>query len=122
MTYEYTDDMDALRVTFEDMLTEIDDLERELSEADDAIMELYNEANDLERELRLTREAFDQAMFDAEEDYIDLEQELNALAADYNELYDAATEPVIDPDFDDEQWDLFNVEGILLTHFSPTRN
>ena len=115
MTYEYTDDMDALRVTFEEMLSEIDDLRGELSEADDAIMELYTEANDLERELHLLREEYHQAMFDAEEDYIALEQELNALAADYNELYDAATEPVLDyDDEDDDQWELFHVTGVSI--------
>lgn len=113
MTYEYTDDMDALRVTFEEMLSEIDDLRSELSEADDAIMDLYHEANDLERELHLLREQFDQDLFDAEEDYIALEQELNALARDYNELYDAAVEPVSDG-FDDDQWDMFEITNICF--------
>lgn len=113
-TYDYTgDDQLALRETFLEMIDEIDYLRGELSEADDALVELYNEANDLERELHLLREHFDQAMFDAQEDYIALEQQLNALAVDYCELYDAAVEPV--SEYDDEvQWDMFELTGITL--------
>ena len=111
-TYDYTgDDQLALRETFLEMIDEIEHLRSELGEADDAIMDLYHEANDLERELHLLREHFDQALFDAQEDYIALEQQLNALAADYCELYDAAVEPVADLD---EDWDLFEVSGITL--------
>ena len=113
-TYDYTgDDQLALRETFLEMIDEIEYLRGELSEADDALVELYNEANDLERELHLLREHFDQSLFDAEEDYIALEQELNALARDYNELYDAAVEPVAEYD-DDTQWDMFELTGITL--------
>lgn len=107
MSYDYqNEDMDALRATFEDMIDEIADLRIELSEADDAIMELYHEANDLERELHLLRERYHQDMFDAQEDMIELERE-------YNALYDATVEAV-HPDFDEDQWDLFEVTNITF--------
>ena len=80
MSYNYqNDDMDALRVTFEDMMFEIETLKDDLDDADDAIVELYNEANDLEAELDRYREHHHQVVFDMEEDYIELER-------DYNEL------------------------------------
>lgn len=115
MKYDYQDDnMEALRLTFEEMIDEIADLRSKLSEADDSITELYHEANDLERELRLLRERYDQDMFDAQEDMIELERSYNSLVDDYNALYDAATEAVVDPDFDDDQWDIFEVSKITI--------
>ena len=76
MSYNYqNDDMDALRVTFEEMLEDIHALQQEISileqehedemsEADDAIVELYNEANELEAELNRYREHHHQVVFD----------------------------------------------------------
>ena len=110
MSYNYqNDDMDALRVTFEDMIFEIESLKNDLAGADDAIMDLYNEANDLERELHLLREHHEQSMFDATEDYIELEREYNELAAQFAELFDEVN-PV--PEYDENQWDFFEVNAI----------
>ena len=45
MNYNYqSDDMDALRVTFFSMLEDINDLRQSLSDADDANLELYDDA------------------------------------------------------------------------------
>lgn len=113
MKYTYqNDDMDALRVTFEEMIDEIADLRNQLFEGDEALITLYNEANDLERELHLLREQYDQDMFDAEEDLIELEQAYNLLVRDYNELID----DTIDEDFDEseDQWELFHVTGVTF--------
>ena len=81
MSYNYqNDDMDALRVTFEDMMFEIENLKDELDDADEALVELYNEANELEEELDRYRAHHHQVVFDMEEDYIDLERDYNELA------------------------------------------
>jgi len=48
--YIYSDNADALRQSFEDMLDEIADLRGQLSSGDVAIVELFHEANDLEAE------------------------------------------------------------------------
>ena len=82
------DDMDALRVTFEDMMFEIETLKDDLTDADDANLELYDEANELEAELDRLREMYDQDMFDAAEDYVELERSYNQLADKYIDLHD----------------------------------
>ena len=110
MSYDYqTDDMDALRITFEDMLFEIESLKDSLDDADEAIVELYHEANDLERELDRLRAHHHQVVFDMEEDYIELERDYNRLAEEFSELYDEVNPT---PDFDDGNWDLFEITGI----------
>lgn len=125
MSYNYqNDDMDALRVTFEDMLEDIHALQQEISileqehedemaAADDAIVELYNEANELEAELARLREHHHQVVFDMEEDYIDLERDYNELATQFGELFDEVN-PI--PDFDDneDQYDLFEVTHVTF--------
>jgi|DEB0MinimDraft_6_1074348.scaffolds.fasta_scaffold45032_2 predicted nucleic acid-binding Zn-ribbon protein len=77
--YAFTDsDAEALRQTFEDMLEEIHDLQAKLVDADNANLELYDDANQLEAQLIRLRQAYaemDQALFDLTEDYVDLEQE-----------------------------------------------
>jgi len=89
MSYNYqSDDMDALRVTFISMLEDINDLRQSLSDADDANLELYDEANELEAELDRLREMYDQDMFDAAEDYVELERSYNQLADKYIDLHD----------------------------------
>ena len=82
------DDMDALRVTFEDMMFEIETLKDDLTDADAANLELYDEANELEAELDRLREMYDQDMFDAAEDYVELERSYNQLADKYIDLHD----------------------------------
>lgn len=82
------DDMDALRVTFEDMMFEIETLKDDLTDADYANLELYAEANELEAELGRLREMYDQDMFDAAEDYVELERSYNQLADKYIDLHD----------------------------------
>ena len=123
MSYDYqTDDMDALRITFEDMLEDIHALQQEISileqehedemaEADEAIVKLYNEANELEAELGRLRAHHHQVVFDMEEDYIELQREYNALELEFNEMLDEL-DPI--PDFDDDQWELFHVTGVSL--------
>lgn len=125
MSYNYqNDDMDALRVTFEEMLEDIHALQQEISileqehedemsEADDAIVELYNEANDLEAALDRYREHHHQVVFDMEEDYINLERDYNVLAQQFGELFDEVN-PI--PDFDDDdQFEIFEVTSISFT-------
>jgi chromosome segregation ATPase len=125
MSYNYqNDDMDALRVTFEDMLEDIHALQQEISileqehedemtAADDAIVELYNEANELEAELDRLREHHHQVVFDMEEDYIDLERDYNELSTHFGELFDEVN-PI--PDFDDDdQLEIFEVTSISFT-------
>lgn len=77
--YAFTDsDAEALRQTFEDMLEEIHDLQAKLVDADNANLELYDDANQLEAQLIRLRQAYaevDQALFDLTEDYVELEQE-----------------------------------------------
>lgn len=77
--YAFTDnDAEALRKTFEDMLEEIHDLQAKLVDADNANLELYDDANQLEAQLIRLRQAYaemDQALFDLTEDYVELEQE-----------------------------------------------
>jgi chromosome segregation ATPase len=123
MSYDYqTDDMDALRITFEDMLEDIHALQQEISileqehedemaEADEAIVKLYNEANELEAELGRLRAHHHQVVFDMEEDYIELQREYKALELEFNEMQDEL-DPI--PDFDDDQWELFHVTGVSL--------
>lgn len=115
MFYKYqVDDMDALRDTFENMLEEIDDLKMDLDAADVALVQLYNEANDLEAELNRVRDEYDQLLFDTHEDALEQDRRYNALVADYNTLYDAAVESV-HPDFDDgdEVWELYHATGTV---------
>jgi chromosome segregation ATPase len=125
MSYNYqNDDMDALRVTFEDMLEDIHALQQEISileqehedemaTADDAIVELYNEANELEAELDRLHEHHHQVVFDMEEDYIDLERDYNELSTQFGELFDEVN-PI--PDFDDDdQFEIFEVTSISFT-------
>jgi len=89
MKYVYqTESMDALRLTFEQMLEEIDRLNEELGRADEANLELYDEANELEAALDRLRETYEQDMFDAAEDYLDLERSYNVLSDQYVDLYD----------------------------------
>lgn len=111
MKYTYQDDdMSSLRRTFEDMIDEISTLRGQLSEGDDTIMELYNEANDLEDQLFRLREHHSQSMFDAEEDYLELERDYNELAEQFTSLFDEV-HPI--PDFDDDdQFDIFEVTSI----------
>lgn len=114
MSYNYqNDDMDALRVTFEDMMFEIENLKDELDDADEAIVELYNEANELEAALDRYREQHHQVVFDMEEDYIDLERDYNELSKQFGELFDEVN-PI--PDFDDadDQYDIFEVTSITF--------
>ena len=112
MSYDYqTDDMDALRITFEDMLHEIEFLKNSLDTADDVIVELYDEANELEAELDRLRAHHHQVVFDMEEDYIELQREYKALELEFNEMLDEL-DPI--PDFDDDQWELFHVTGVSL--------
>ena len=124
MSYNYqNDDMDALRVTFEDMLEDIHALQQEISileqehedemaTADDAIVELYNEANELEAELDRLREHHHQVVFDMEEDYIDLERDYNELSTQFGELFDEVN-PI--PDFDDDdQFEIFEVTHVTF--------
>ena len=124
MSYNYqNDDMDALRVTFEDMLEDIHALQQEISileqehedemtAADDAIVELYNEANELEAELDRLREHHHQVVFDMEEDYIDLERDYNELSTQFGELFDEVN-PI--PDFDDDdQFEIFEVTHVTF--------
>jgi len=77
--YAFNDsDAEALRKTFEDMLEEIHDLQAKLVDADNANLELYDDANQLEAQLIRLRQAYaemDQALFDLTEDYVELEQE-----------------------------------------------
>ena len=139
MSYDYqTDDMDALRVTFEGMLEDIQAMEVEIAmlqeehdnemfEADEAIVKLYNEANDLEAEVHALedhierlRAEYDQVIFDQQEDYIDLQQEYNALARDFNELFDEMSWEahnglsLFDELEDEDQWELFHATGISI--------
>lgn len=125
MKYSYqTEDMDALRLTFERMIEEIDQLNEALDNGDEAIMELYNEANDLEQKLNHLRGEYDQAMFDATEDYVELERDVaywkeayDNVVADYNTLWEALHNDSYDPlqfDGDDEKWELFHATGISL--------
>ena len=89
MKYTYqNEDMDALRLTFEEMLHEIEFLKAALDNADEAVIELYEEANDLEARLNRLREEYDQDMFDAAEDYVELERSYNILAEQYVDLHD----------------------------------
>ena len=139
MSYDYqTDDMDALRTTFEDMLEDIHELQQEISileqeyedemvRGDEAILKLYNEANDLEAEVHALedhierlRAEYDQVIFDQQEDYIDLQQEYNALARDFNELFDEMSWEahnglsLFDELEDEDQWELFHATGISI--------
>ena len=89
MPYTYqNEDMDALRLTFEEMLYEIEFLKTALDNADAANIELYDEANELEDALERLREEYDQDMFDAAEDYVELERSYNILAEQYVDLHD----------------------------------
>ena len=106
------DDMDALRVTFEDMMFEIETLKDDLNDADDAIVELYNEANELEAELDRYRAHHHQVVFDMEEDYIELERDYNELSKQFGELFDEVN-PI--PDFDDDdQFEIFEVTSVTF--------
>lgn len=114
MSYDYqTDDMDALRTTFEDMMFEIESLKDSLDDADEAIVELYHEANELEAELDRLRAHHHQVVFDMEEDYIELQREYKALERDFNEMLDEL-DPIPDFDEDGDQWELFHVTGVSL--------
>ena len=114
MSYNYqNEDMDALRVTFEDMMFEIENRKDDLDDADDAIVELYNEANELEAELDRYREHHHQVVFDMEEDYIELERDYNELSKQFVELF-YEVNPI--PDFDDaDQFEIFEVTSISFT-------
>ncbi len=114
MSYDYqTDDMDALRITFEDMMLEIESLKDSLDDADEAILELYYEANDLEAELDRLRAHHHQVLFDMEEDYIELQREYRALELSFNEMLDELN-PIPDFDEDEDQFELFHVTGVSL--------
>jgi predicted nuclease with TOPRIM domain len=114
MSYDYqTDDMDALRITFEDMMFDIESLKDSLDDADEAIMELYHEANDLEAELDRLRAHHHQVVFDMEEDYIELERKYNALARDFNEMFDELN-PIPDFDEDEDQWELMFATNVTF--------
>ena len=98
MSYDYqTDDMDALRITFEDMMFEIESLKANLDDADVAIVELFDEANELEAQVHklkdqliCLREKYDQDMFDAANEYEleirTLEDHLDRVREEYEQV------------------------------------
>lgn len=96
--YAFNDsDAEALRKTFEDMLEEIHDLQAKLADADNANLELYDDANQLEAQLIRLRQAYaemDQALFDLTEDYVELEQEYRLIVEVDEQLFSEEEEEV----------------------------
>lgn len=100
--YAFNDsDAEALRKTFEDMLEEIHDLQAKLVDADNANLELYDDANQLEAQLIRLRQAYaevDQALFDLTEDYIELEQEYRLIVEVDDQLFSEEEEEEVEAD------------------------
>lgn len=100
--YAFTDnDAEALRKTFEDMLEEIHDLQAKLVDADNANLELYDDANQLEAQLIRLRQAYaemDQALFDLTEDYVELEQEYRLIVEVDEQLLSEEEEEEVEAD------------------------
>lgn len=100
--YAFNDsDAEALRKTFEDMLEEIHDLQAKLADADNANLELYDDANQLEAQLIRLRQAYaemDQALFDLTEDYIELEQEYRLIVEVDEQLFSEEEEEEVEAD------------------------
>ena len=100
--YAFNDsDAEALRKTFEDMLEEIHDLQAKLVDADNANLELYDDANQLEAQLIRLRQAYaemDQALFDLTEDYIELEQEYRLIVEVDEQLFSEEEEEEVEAD------------------------
>lgn len=100
--YAFNDsDAEALRKTFEDMLEEIHDLQAKLADADNANLELYDDANQLEAQLIRLRQAYaemDQALFDLTEDYVELEQEYRLIVEVDEQLFSEEEEEEVEAD------------------------
>jgi archaellum component FlaC len=77
------------------MYDRINDLREKLGLADEAIMELYHDANDLEEEINTLEDhygrvqlEYEQIIFDLQEDLVDSQQDYNILCEEFSDLED----------------------------------
>ena len=100
------------------MYDRIEDLKTKLGHADAAMVELYNEANDLEEELNIledhyarAEEEYEQMIFDLQEDLVDSQQDYNILSEEFSDLADELGSFM---DLEDDGWDTLYATDITF--------
>jgi archaellum component FlaC len=101
------------------MYDRIEDLKTKLGRADEALVELYNEANDLEEEINTLEDHYERAQEEYEQIIFDLQEDLVDGQQDYNELMEMYAE--LSEDFnaytgieEEDGWETFHVSGVSL--------
>lgn len=112
-------DEDMIYDVYMMMYDRIEDLKTKLGRADEALVELYNEANDLEEEINIledhyarVKEEYEQIIFDLQEDLVDSQQDYNILSEDFSDLADEFSSFMDLEEFD--RWETLHATNVTL--------